>query len=97
MFKMWLTMPLVMVNSLGHESTIKLTAISVASVFFGAMTYIGNAPNFMVKSIAESAGIKMPAFVEYIYKYSLIILLPVLFIVWLVFFYFHLIEYCFIG
>ena len=81
----------------GHESTIKLTAISIASVFFGAMTYIGNAPNFMVKSIAESAGIKMPAFVEYIYKYSLIILLPVLFIVWLVFFYFHLIEYCFIG
>ena len=81
----------------GHDSAIKLTAISVASVFFGAMTYIGNAPNFMVKSIAESAGVKMPAFIEYGYKYSLIILLPVLFIVWLVFFYFHLIEYCFIG
>lgn len=81
----------------GHDTQVKLVAISVASVFFGAMTYIGNAPNFMVKSIAESAGIKMPAFVEYIYKYSLIILLPVLFIVWLVFFHFHLIEYCFIG
>ena len=79
------------------NSLVKLTAISVASVFFGAMTYIGNAPNFMVKSIAESANIKMPAFVEYVYKYSIVILLPILFIVWLVFFKFNLIEYCFLG
>lgn len=79
----------------GKGTLIKLAAISVASVFFGAMTYIGNAPNFMVKSIAEAAGIKMPAFVEYVYKYSLIILLPILFLVWLLFFYFDLIQYCF--
>lgn len=64
----------------------ELMAISVAAVFFGAMTYIGNAPNFMVKSIAEQVGIKMPSFVTYIVKYSLPILLPILFIVWVIFF-----------
>ena len=63
-----------------------LLAISVAAVFFGAFTYIGNAPNFMVKSIAESVGIQMPSFVAYIVKYSVPILLPVLFLTWIVFF-----------
>lgn len=63
-----------------------LTAISVASVFFGAMTYIGNAPNFMVKAIAEQQGIEMPSFVAYVVKYSLPFLLPVLFLTWIVFF-----------
>lgn len=76
----------------GTDSIVRLTAISVASVFFGAMTYIGNAPNFMVKSIAEQVGIKMPSFFEYIIKYSLVILLPVLLVVWLVFFYFGAID-----
>lgn len=60
-----------------------LLAISISSVFFGAMTYIGNAPNFMVKAIAEQNGLEMPAFVTYIVKYSLPILLPVLFLTWL--------------
>ena len=55
-----------------------LLAISIASVFFGAMSYIGNAPNFMVKSIAEQNGIKMPSFMGYIIRYSLVYLLPVL-------------------
>jgi Na+/H+ antiporter NhaD/arsenite permease-like protein len=55
-------------------------------VFFGAMTYIGNGPNFMVKSIAEQAGVKMPSFGKYIYKYSLPILLPVLMLIWLLYF-----------
>ena len=55
-----------------------LLAISIASVFFGAMSYIGNAPNFMVKSIAEQNGIKMPSFMGYILRYSLVYLLPVL-------------------
>lgn len=68
------------------ETMISLGAISVAAVFFGAMTYIGNAPNFMVKSIAEQSGIKMPAFAAYIVKYSLPILLPVLALVWVVFY-----------
>jgi len=67
-------------------SVIQLTAISVAAVFFGAMTYIGNGPNFMVKSIAEQVGIRMPSFFGYILRFSLPILLPVLFLVWLVFF-----------
>jgi Na+/H+ antiporter NhaD/arsenite permease-like protein len=79
-------------NGLEGATIIKLTAISVASVFFGAMTYIGNAPNFMVKSIAEQVGIQMPAFFAYVIKFSLPILLPVLFLVWLVFFYFGAIE-----
>ncbi len=70
----------------GDGTSWELLAISVASVFFGAMTYIGNAPNFMVKSIAEQTGIKMPAFVSYVVKYSVPILLPVLAIVWLIFF-----------
>ncbi len=65
----------------------QLMAISVSSVFFGAMTYIGNAPNFMVKSIAEQVGISMPSFVSYIVRYSLPILLPVLFLTWLIFFF----------
>jgi Na+/H+ antiporter NhaD/arsenite permease-like protein len=42
-----------------------LLAISAGSVFMGANTYIGNAPNFMVKSIAEAGGVKMPSFVGY--------------------------------
>ena len=63
-----------------------LEAVSVGSVFFGAMTYIGNGPNLMVKSIAENSGIKMPSFGAYIFKYSLPVLLPILFIVYFVFF-----------
>lgn len=64
-----------------------LRAISIGAVFFGAMSYIGNGPNFMVKSITESAGIRMPSFFTYIVKYSIPILIPVFTIVWLVFFY----------
>ena len=63
-----------------------LKSLSTAAVFFGGMTYIGNGPNFMIKSIAESQGIKMPHFFEYIYKFSLIILLPVYILVQLIFF-----------
>ncbi|MFM8413639.1 MAG: sodium:proton antiporter [Planctomycetota bacterium] len=54
----------------------RLTAISLGAVFLGAMTYIGNGPNFMVKAIAEQAGVKMPSFFGYI-LYSCGILLPV--------------------
>ncbi len=68
------------------DSSFELMAISIASVFFGAMTYIGNGPNFMVKSIAEQSGIKMPSFFGYILRFSIPILLPILFITWLVFF-----------
>lgn len=66
---------------------IYLQAISVAAVFFGSMTYIGNGPNFMVKSICERRGIKMPSFFGYLVKYSIPILLPIFTIVWFVYFY----------
>ena len=62
-----------------------IVAISAGSVFFGAMTYIGNGPNFMVKSIAEAGGVKTPGFVAYVVWYALPILLPVLIVVWAVF------------
>ena len=62
-----------------------LAAISVGSVAMGANTYIGNAPNFMVKSIAEEAGIKMPSFFGYM-LYSGAILLPLFVVVTLIFF-----------
>lgn len=75
-----------MVYNFANNNTVFLVAISIASVFFGAMTYIGNAPNFMVKSISDHKGIKMPSFIEYIYKYSITILLPILIIIWFVFF-----------
>ncbi|MBR3946375.1 MAG: sodium:proton antiporter, partial [Bacteroidales bacterium] len=64
-------------NIVADIPEILLKAISVGAVFFGAMTYIGNGPNFMVKSIAEENGIKMPSFFGYMIKFSLIILLPV--------------------
>ena len=63
-----------------------LRAISIGAVFFGAFTYIGNGPNFMVKSIAEEIGLKMPSFFGYILRYSLIFLLPLYIIIWLIFF-----------
>ena len=63
-----------------------LTAISVGSVAMGANTYIGNAPNFMVKAIAEEAGVRMPSFFGYM-LYSGGILLPLFVVVTLVFFF----------
>ena len=63
-----------------------LVAISVASVFFGACTYIGNGPNFMVKSIADHAKARTPSFFGYVFKYVLPILLPVYFVVWWIWF-----------
>ena len=62
-----------------------LRAICMGAVFFGAMTYIGNGPNFMVKSIAEESGIKMPSFFGYMLKFSIIVLLPIYVIVQLLF------------
>ena len=63
-----------------------LTAISAGSVFMGANTYIGNAPNFMVKSIAEEAGVNMPSFFGYMFKFSIPILIPIFIVVTFVFF-----------
>ncbi|MFH1075253.1 MAG: sodium:proton antiporter [Pseudomonadota bacterium] len=74
------------VHRLMTENAPYLQAISAGAVFFGANTYIGNAPNFMVRSIAEEAGTPMPSFFGYIFKYSLTVLIPVFVIVTLVFF-----------
>ncbi|MGD9366715.1 MAG: sodium:proton antiporter [Desulfobacteraceae bacterium] len=68
------------------ENSIYLKAISAGAVFFGACSYIGNAPNFMVRSIAEEAGTPMPSFFGYILKYSLVFLIPGFVIITLLFF-----------
>jgi len=68
------------------ENAIYLKAISAGAVFFGACSYIGNAPNFMVRSISEEAGTPMPSFFGYILKYSLIYLVPSFVVITLVFF-----------
>jgi len=62
-----------------------LLAVSAESVFMGAMTYIGNAPNFMVRSIASERDIRMPSFVGYM-DWSCAILLPTFVLVTVVFF-----------
>jgi len=64
----------------------ELLAVSLGAVFFGAVTYIGNGPNFMVKSIAEHAKVSTPSFFAYLFKYALPILLPVFALVSLLFF-----------
>lgn len=61
-----------------------LIAVSTGAVFFGAMTYIGNGPNFMVRAIAESAGVKMPSFFGYVLM-ACGVLLPVLVFHWWMF------------
>ncbi|MFI5382126.1 MAG: sodium:proton antiporter [Tepidisphaerales bacterium] len=66
------------VHALIGDHPLMLVAVSLGAVFFGAMTYIGNGPNFMVKSIATSAGVHTPNFVAYILRYSLPVLLPIL-------------------
>ena len=68
------------------ENAIYLKAISAAAVFFGACSYIGNAPNFMVRSIAEESGTPMPSFFGYIIKYALVFLVPIFVIVSFIFF-----------
>jgi len=62
-----------------------LSGIACGAVFFGALTYIGNGPNFMVKAIAEHAGVKMPSFFGYL-TWSLSILLPIFAVVTFAFF-----------
>jgi Na+/H+ antiporter NhaD/arsenite permease-like protein len=68
------------------ENALYLKAVSAGAVFFGACSYIGNAPNFMVRSISEEAGTPMPSFFGYILKYSLIFLIPCFAVVTLIFF-----------
>ncbi len=69
----------------GHVPLLSLLAISAGSVFMGANTYIGNGPNFLVKSIAESRGVRMPSFLGYM-VYSALVLLPIFAVISLIFF-----------
>ncbi len=68
------------------DNAIYLMAVSSGAVFFGACSYIGNAPNFMVRSIATEAGVEMPSFFGYILKYSLVFLIPTFVVVSVIFF-----------
>ena len=74
------------IAALIRENHAFLQAISTGSVFMGANTYIGNAPNFMVKSIAEEAGVPMPSFFGYILRYTLPVLIPAFVLTTIVFF-----------
>jgi Na+/H+ antiporter NhaD/arsenite permease-like protein len=69
-----------------HQFNQYIVAISVGAVFFGAMTYIGNAPNFMVRTIAQHQKVEVPSFFGYLFKYALPIMAPLLLLVWWVFF-----------
>ncbi len=71
---------------LDHEFVRHLVALSIGSVFFGACTYIGNGPNFMVKAIADQQKVHTPDFLGYIFKFTLPFMLPMLLFVWWVFF-----------
>jgi Na+/H+ antiporter NhaD/arsenite permease-like protein len=68
------------------ELTRFLVAISIGAVFFGANTYIGNAPNFMVKSIADHQKVPTPGFISFLVKYAVPCMGPVLVLIWLIFF-----------
>lgn len=72
---------------LGHPEYARgLVAISVAAVFFGANTYIGNGPNFMVKAIADQNKVHTPTFLGYLFRFTLPFMLPVIAAVWWIFF-----------
>ena len=63
-----------------------ILAISIGAVFFGANTYIGNGPNFMVKSIADQQQVRTPGFLGLIFRYTLPCMAPMLILIWLLFF-----------
>jgi Na+/H+ antiporter NhaD/arsenite permease-like protein len=64
----------------------ELTALSLGAAFFGALTYIGNAPNLLVKTIAEYAHVPTPSFVGYICKFAIPVLIPLFVLISLLFF-----------
>ncbi len=75
---------MIAVGNTGFIDHFLLVAVALGAVFMGAMTYIGNGPNFMVKAIAEQSGVKMPSFFGYM-VYSCLILLPILIVMTLIF------------
>jgi len=68
-----------------HYSSL-VAALSIGATFFGANTYIGNGPNFMIKSIADHQQMPAPTFLGYIFRYTLPFMVPMLVLVWLIFF-----------
>ena len=74
------------IGELLSQNSLCLTAISVGAVFFGAATYIGNVPNFMIKAIAQQEKIRVPGFLGFVFKFTLPFLVPALVIVWLLYF-----------
>jgi Na+/H+ antiporter NhaD/arsenite permease-like protein len=72
--------------SSGQVAEETLAAISLGAVFLGALTYIGNGPNFMVKAIAAEWGYRVPDFFSYVFRYSIPVLIPVYLIVSVIFF-----------
>jgi Na+/H+ antiporter NhaD/arsenite permease-like protein len=68
------------------ENNVYIIAVRIGAVFFGAATYIGNGPNFMVKSIAEHQKAHVPTFLGYVFRFTLPYLLPVLVLTWWIFF-----------
>ncbi|MGH7952973.1 MAG: sodium:proton antiporter [Limisphaerales bacterium] len=74
------------ISELLNQHSLHILAMSVGAVFFGAATYIGNSPNFMVKAIADHQKIRTPGFLAFVFKFTLPFLLPMLLIVWLAFF-----------
>jgi len=70
---------------LAQTGAAHLAALSLATVFFGAATYVGNGPNLMIKAIAERQGIRLPTFPGYVFKWAVPILLPLLLILRVIF------------
>jgi Na+/H+ antiporter NhaD/arsenite permease-like protein len=63
-----------------------ISALSVSTVMFGAVTYIGNGPNLMVKSMADHYQAPSPGFLGYLFKWAVPVMLPLLILLWLIFF-----------
>jgi Na+/H+ antiporter NhaD/arsenite permease-like protein len=74
------------VPTLLHQHPTAILAVSIGSVFFGANTYIGNGPNFMVKAIADHQKVHTPTFIGYVAKFTLPFMLPMLIAIWLIYF-----------
>ncbi|MEW6159294.1 MAG: sodium:proton antiporter [Verrucomicrobiota bacterium] len=74
------------VRKLVADHGLQVLSISLGAVFFGAMTYIGNGPNFMVKAIAEHARVDMPGFFSYLFRYAVPVLLPLFVLISILFF-----------
>lgn len=71
----------------GHEAfAMRLLALSIGAVFFGANTYIGNGPNFMVKAIADRQHVRTPGFLGFFFRYTVPCMGPMLVLVWVLFF-----------